>query len=111
MDMAQGFWALLLPHGLQGGALSHIASREADGDDRMAGPEAGWQDEHTQWWFEFLTEKKLKGVSKDVWQMVRARVSPSAVSYADSDTRRYLRLVPGVCAHHRRQVREVRHGR
>ena len=69
--MAQGFWGILLPHGLQGGALSHIvSSRDVDGDDRMSGAEDGWQDKHTQWWFEFLEEKKLKGVSKDVWQMV-----------------------------------------
>lgn len=70
--MAQGFWAILLPHGLQGGALSHIPSphQDGDGDDRMGGLEEGWQDEHTQWWSEFLEERKLKGVSKDVWQMV-----------------------------------------
>lgn len=72
LDMAQGFWALLIPHGLQGGALSHIPTSREDGsgDDRMEGIDDGWQDEHTQWWFEFLTEKKVKGVSKDVWQMV-----------------------------------------
>ncbi|KIP03035.1 hypothetical protein PHLGIDRAFT_78198 [Phlebiopsis gigantea 11061_1 CR5-6] len=71
IDMAQGFWAILLPHGLQGGALSHITThQDGDGDDRMSGDEEeGWQDEHTQWWIEFLEEKKLKGVSKDVWQM------------------------------------------
>jgi DCN1-like protein 1/2 len=71
--MAQGFWSLLIPHGLQGGALSHIAStrQDGDGDDRMGGAEEGWQDKHTQWWFRFLEERKLKGVSKDVWQMVR----------------------------------------
>lgn len=71
MDMAKPFWGLLLPHGLQGGALSHIPStRDVDGDDQMGGVDDGWQDEYIQWWFSFLDEKKLKGVSKDVWQMV-----------------------------------------
>ncbi|GJE88982.1 defective in Cullin neddylation protein 1 [Phanerochaete sordida] len=70
MDMAKPFWGLLLPHGLQGGALSHTPStRDGDGDDRMGGVEEGWQDAYMEWWFDFLDEKKLKGVSKDVWQM------------------------------------------
>jgi len=30
----------------------------------------GWTDEHTQWWFQFLTEKGGKGVSKDTWMML-----------------------------------------
>ncbi len=73
MDMAQGFWGLLIPHGLQGGALSHIATlpgRDNGEDVRMGAQEEGWNDELTQWWFEYLTEKGIKGVSKDVWQMV-----------------------------------------
>ncbi|KAH9943899.1 Cullin binding-domain-containing protein [Amylocystis lapponica] len=69
-DMAQGFWALLIPHGLQGGALAHVASGDDDEDDDM-GEEEGWRDEFTQWWFDFLTEKGGKGISKDTWQMVR----------------------------------------
>ncbi len=71
--MAQGFWALLIPHGLQGGALSHVISSSAadeDGDAPMDGPEEGWKEEYTQWWFEFLEQSGIKGVSKDVWQMV-----------------------------------------
>lgn len=78
--MAQGFWALLLPAGLQGGALAHIVPRpsESDGgyddDDAMIGvEEEGWKEEYTDWWFEFLTEKGGKGISKDTWQMVCAR--------------------------------------
>lgn len=39
---------------------------EMDDDD-----EQGWSAEHTQWWFDFLTEKGGKGVSKDTWAMVR----------------------------------------
>lgn len=67
MDMAKPFWGLLLPHGLRGGVLS---ARDVDGDDRMDDVEEGWRDEYMQWWFDFLDEKKLKGISKDVWQMV-----------------------------------------
>ncbi|KAG6335813.1 hypothetical protein ID866_3271 [Astraeus odoratus] len=33
--------------------------------------EQGWEETHTQWWFEFIKEKGGKGVSKDTWQMVR----------------------------------------
>ncbi|PIL26029.1 hypothetical protein GSI_11783 [Ganoderma sinense ZZ0214-1] len=81
LDMAQGFWALLIPHGLSGGALSHItapAGQDEDGDEHMAdgaagagagAHEEGWGKQHTAWWFEFLEESGTKGVSKDVWQM------------------------------------------
>ncbi|KAI1787336.1 Cullin binding-domain-containing protein [Ganoderma leucocontextum] len=75
LDMAQGFWALLIPHGLSGGALSHIvapAAPDDDGDEHMvdgATAEEGWGEQHTTWWFEFLEENGTKGVSKDVWQM------------------------------------------
>ena len=105
MDMAVGFWGLLIPHGLQGGALSHIPSarQDGDGDDRMGGVEDGWQEEHTQWWFEFLESKKLKGVSKDVWQMVRLpdTVAPALLMRAPCTV---LRVRP----HDRLQIREVR---
>ncbi|PCH43160.1 DUF298-domain-containing protein [Wolfiporia cocos MD-104 SS10] len=67
LDMAQAFWALLIPHGLAGGALAHVAGDE-DEDEAM-GAEEGWKDEYTTWWFEFLTEKGGRGVSKDTWQM------------------------------------------
>ena len=72
--MAQGFWQLLIPCGLQNGALSHIVGpSNKDGDDvLMADHEEGWKDDYTEWWFEFLTQRGTKGISKDVWQMVRA---------------------------------------
>lgn len=70
--MAQGFWALLIPHGLQGGALAHVHSQDEDEDDDM-GEEQGWKAEYMQWWFDFLNEKGGKGISKDTWQMVRLR--------------------------------------
>lgn len=74
LDMAQGFWALLIPHGLAGGALAHVTAggQDSDGDEVMASaaPGEGWKDAYTQWWFEFLEGSGAKGVSKDVWQMV-----------------------------------------
>ncbi|KAL1943222.1 hypothetical protein VTO73DRAFT_4297 [Trametes versicolor] len=73
LDMAQGFWALLIPHGLAGGALAHVTAggQDSDGDEVMASaaPGEGWKDVYTQWWFEFLEGSGAKGVSKDVWQM------------------------------------------
>ena len=80
--MAQGFWQLLIPHGLEGGALAHVPAgaaglQDEDGDEPMDGStgasEEGWQPQHTQWWFEFLEQSGIKGVSKDVWQMVSRR--------------------------------------
>ncbi|KAF9074381.1 defective in Cullin neddylation protein 1 [Rhodocollybia butyracea] len=68
MESAQAFWSLLLPFGLEGGALSHIPLTDSDHDVDMSGAE-GWQSEYTQWWFDFLTEKGGKGVSKDTWSM------------------------------------------
>ena len=70
MDMAQGFWQLLIPCGLQNGALSHIIGPSGrDGDDvLMSDHEEGWRDEYTDWWFDCLNQKGMKGVSKDVWQ-------------------------------------------
>ena len=71
IDMALAFWQLLIPCGLQNGALSHIMSLPSkDGDDvRMGELEEGWKDEYTQWWYDFLTQRGTKGISKDVWQM------------------------------------------
>ena len=70
-ETAQAFWGLLLPHGLKGGALSHV---DEDADVSMGGTgNDGFKEEHIQWWFDFLAEKKLKGVSKDTWSMVRSR--------------------------------------
>ncbi|KAL1741376.1 defective in Cullin neddylation protein 1 [Schizophyllum fasciatum] len=67
-DMAKAFWQLLIPHGLQGGAVSHVRRRDDDDDVDMS-DEEGWKDEYTTWWFEFLDEKNVKGISKDTWQM------------------------------------------
>ncbi|KAJ7258086.1 defective in Cullin neddylation protein 1 [Mycena haematopus] len=71
-ETAQAFWALLLPHGMAGGALAHI---DASGDVDMSGGSGkgsgsgGWKSEYVDWWFEFLQEKGGKGVSKDTWVM------------------------------------------
>ncbi|KAF9463500.1 defective in Cullin neddylation protein 1 [Collybia nuda] len=68
LETAQAFWGLLMPHGLQGAALSH--TRGGDGEDvDMDSNEEGWRPEHTQWWFDFLNEKGVKGISKDTWVM------------------------------------------
>lgn len=67
-DMAKAFWQLLIPHGLQGGALSHVRRRDDDDDVDMS-DEDGWNDEFTDMWFEFVDEKNIKGISKDTWQM------------------------------------------
>ncbi|KAF5329390.1 hypothetical protein D9619_008957 [Psilocybe cf. subviscida] len=67
LESAQAFWALLLPHGLRGGALSHTAS--TDGEDVRMSTGEGWKEEYNQMWFDFLTGKGLKGVSKDTWAM------------------------------------------
>jgi len=64
MESAVSFWSLLLPIGLSGGALSHIE------DVSMAGgTQGGWRDEHSQWWFDYLQQKNVKGISKDTWSM------------------------------------------
>ncbi|KAI0791042.1 defective in Cullin neddylation protein 1 [Abortiporus biennis] len=68
-DMALGFWAILLPHGLQGGALAHINPRSDDDDAMIGVEEEGWREEYSDWWSEFITERNIKGVSKDTWQM------------------------------------------
>ncbi|KAI0032114.1 defective in Cullin neddylation protein 1 [Vararia minispora EC-137] len=65
LDTAIPFWTLLIPHGLSDGAIAH---RPTDGDESM-GVEEGWQNEYTDWWFEFLNARGSKGVSKDTWSM------------------------------------------
>jgi DCN1-like protein 1/2 len=70
--MACAFWGLLLPHGLEGGALSHEFSSEDDSDHPMGDEaEVGWRPEYNQIWFDYLNERGGKGVSKDTWMMVR----------------------------------------
>ena len=68
-DTAREFWKLLLPHGMTRGALT----RKSDGEDADMLGEGGWEKRYTQWWFDFLSEKGARGVSKDVWVMVRPR--------------------------------------
>ncbi|KAG8933325.1 Scaffold-type E3 ligase [Tulasnella sp. 419] len=58
LEEALAFWGLLIPAGLHGGALKPL-------DQSIQ----GWSDEHTQWWFDFLKEKNVKGISKDTWNM------------------------------------------
>ncbi|KAG6853841.1 hypothetical protein C0991_000835 [Blastosporella zonata] len=70
VETAQEFWGLLLPHGMQGAALSHQKAESNDGDVSME-DEEGWKPEYVDWWFSFLAGEKVKGVSKDTWTMVR----------------------------------------
>ncbi|PPR02288.1 hypothetical protein CVT24_011626 [Panaeolus cyanescens] len=69
LETAQAFWDLLLTHGFSGRALTTSNAREGNDDVDMDGKVSGWKEEYTKWWFEFLTEKKLKGISKDTWLM------------------------------------------
>lgn len=50
--------------------MSHIVE---DDDGKMDTGDEGFKEEYIQWWFEFLTEKGLKGVSKDTWLMACLR--------------------------------------
>jgi DCN1-like protein 1/2 len=59
LEAAQAFWDLLLPHGFEGGALT--GRSEEDGK--------GWQEPYNRWWTDFLSQKGVKGVSKDTWVM------------------------------------------
>ena len=72
VDSAVAFWGLLLPAGLKGRALQHMDTRMED-DEVIYTPsrEPGWKTVHSELWFEYMTEKGGKGVSKDTWQMVR----------------------------------------
>lgn len=93
LEVAQAFWALLLPAGLQGGALAHIQSKDLD-DDIDMGKEEGWADEYVQWWFEFLNEKGCKGVSKDTWMMVsRVLIRWLSVTFLITSNTQFLEFV------------------
>jgi len=65
IESAIAFWSLLLPVGLSGGALSHIDNI----DDPTPSGDPGWKEEYNQWWFDYLQEKNVKGISKDTWNM------------------------------------------
>lgn len=69
IETAQAFWGLLLPLGLQGGALSHILMPDGEDSPMTGAGEDGWKAEYNDWWFEYLNEKGGKGVSKDTWVM------------------------------------------
>ncbi len=44
LDMALGFWSILIPHALAGGALTHD---DGDGMDEDGKDNVGWTDEYT----------------------------------------------------------------
>lgn len=76
VETAIAFWGLLIPHGLTGTALAHTSNSDEDvGGDASMDAEEGWKPEFTDWWFEFLTTKGAKGVSRDTWTMVGPTLS------------------------------------
>ena len=101
VEIAIAFWGLLLPHGLTGKALAHTSNGDGgDPVDSSTSAEEGWKPVFTDWWFEFLTTKGGKGVSKDTWTMVNS--SLSSVSFL------LMFAVPRLCPHHRLQIQESR---
>lgn len=69
VETAMAFWGLLIPHGLTGTALAHNPSGDSDGEDTTMDTGEGWKPEFTTWWFNFLTEGRMKGITKDTWGM------------------------------------------
>lgn len=67
LDNAKAFWGILLPL-----AINTVEKRE-DGNQ-------GWKEENNEWWFEFLDEKAVKGISKDAWTMVRLISTTDGIS-------------------------------
>ncbi|KAF8900119.1 defective in Cullin neddylation protein 1 [Gymnopilus junonius] len=84
LEYAQGFWSLLLPLALKGGALALAPSRDGD-DDVAMDDEEGWKEEYTQWWFDFLNQKGLKGISKDTWTMFLDFIRSTNSSFSNYD--------------------------
>lgn len=65
---ALAFWQTLLPP-VFASSPSALASQASDGQPTMGLKEFGW-------WCEFLEGKGVKGVSKDVWTLVRSFLLP-----------------------------------
>jgi len=105
VDTAIAFWGLLIPHGLAGMALAHTSGGDDDDEeDTSMDTEEGWNPDLTGLWFEFLTAKGGKGVSKDTWTMVGPAISLVTL-LSPQDTA--VLLVPRLHPHHRLQVREA----
>ncbi|KIY48533.1 DUF298-domain-containing protein [Fistulina hepatica ATCC 64428] len=68
IDMAAAFWGLLIPCGVEGGALEHVNPRDDDDDEVMSSGD-GWAPQYLQWWLDFHEKKGTKGISKDTWSM------------------------------------------
>ena len=107
VETAIAFWGLLIPHGLAGKALAHTPGGGDDDDDGDVpmGTEEGWKPEFTRWWFEFLTTKGGKGVSKDTWTMVSPH--PLSRSFPLIPWHTVLFAVPRLRPQHRLQVPEA----
>lgn len=55
--------------------MSHLHSsdeedEEDEDEEEDEEEEEGWKEEYTQWWFDYLNENGVKGISKDTWVMV-----------------------------------------
>jgi len=81
LDSALALWGLLLPCGFEGGALT---SSSGDDDVSMEGDK--WKEEYNKWWFDFLTEKGIKGISKDTWVMFLDFVRSTDAEFSNYDT-------------------------
>jgi len=86
VETAVAFWGLLIPHGLTGTALAHTTDGDTDDEeDTPMDTEEGWKPEFTDWWFEFLTIKGGKGISKDTWVMFLEFVRTIDSKFQDHD--------------------------
>lgn len=58
--------------GLKGRALQHMDMKSEEDGETIYTPsrEPGWKPAYNDLWFEYMTEKGGKGVSKDTWMMV-----------------------------------------
>lgn len=101
VETAIAFWGLLIPLGLTGTALAHTSDGDVDDDEEESmNSEGGWEPRFTGWWFEFLTNKGGKGVSKDTWTMVRPKLL-SHLSFPPHQGGTPSFIVPRFCSHDR----------
>jgi hypothetical protein len=87
--LALAFWQTLLPP-VFAAEPSALASATPNGAPAMGAREFGW-------WCEFLESKGVKGVSKDVWNLVRVRRPRETVLGVDDSivllARRFMQFI------------------
>ncbi|KAF8737032.1 hypothetical protein AX14_013565 [Amanita brunnescens Koide BX004] len=80
LETALAYWSLLISHASKGRALTG----KTDGEDiDMTG--GGWEDRYTQWWFDYLAQKGVKGVSRDTWVMFLEFIRASDSKFENYD--------------------------